>query len=189
MSDILSPLTQKRILGDIKFLNKHQSEFVDAYPDEQNMLIWYFLIRGIDEYAGGWYIGKIIHDREYPLKAPDVQMLTPSGRYTININLCLSFTKFHPEQWSSLWNVRHLLDGLHSNMNDDKTSEQGIGYIKCSPEERAIYAKESIDYNLAHYQTIYKNFSRFVNIDGTPKTDEEIKSTLKTDKKKEKTDA
>ena len=68
--------------------------------------------------------------------------------------------------------------------NDDNKTEQGIGYIKCSPSERAEYAKESIDYNLTHYQSIFKNFVRFINIDGTPKTDDEIKLTLKQEKKK-----
>ena len=29
-----------------------------------------------------------------------------------------------------------------------------------------------------------KNFVRFINVDGTPKTDDEIKSTLKPEKKK-----
>ena len=189
MTQPLLPLTQKRLLADTKVLNKDPPEFMDAIPDEKNMLIWYFLLRGTGEYQGGWYLGKILHDKEYPLKPPDVQMLTPSGRYEININLCLSFTKFHPDQWSAMWNIRSLLDGVYSNMNDDQKSEQGIGYMKCSPEERADYAKKSIDYNLTHYQSIFKNFVRFINIDGTPKTDDEIKLTLKSKKeKKEKKD-
>jgi ubiquitin-conjugating enzyme E2 J2 len=187
MTAPLLPLTQKRILKDVESLHKDPPEFIDAYPDEQNLLTWYFLLRGTGEYKDGWYIGKILHDREYPLKPPDIQMLTPSGRYEININLCLSFTKFHPEQWSAMWNIQSLLEGIYSNMNEDQKIEQGIGYIKNTPEERAVYAKNSIDYNLTHYQTIYKNFTRFININGTPKSSEEIKLTLKQKKIKKST--
>jgi ubiquitin-conjugating enzyme E2 J2 len=184
MTQPLLPLTQKRLLADIKVLEKDPPEFMDAIPDEKNMLVWYFLLRGTDEYQGGWYLGKILHDKEYPLKPPDVQMMTPSGRYEININICLSFTRFHPDQWSAMWNIRSLLDGMYSNMNNDHKEEQGIGYIKNTPEVRAKYAKESIDYNLTHYQNIFKSFTRFINNDGTPKTDDEIKQTLKSEKKK-----
>ena len=184
MSYPLLPLTQKRLMKDVESLHKNPPEFFDAFPDEKNMLIWYFILRGTGEYKDGWYLGKIIHDKEYPLKPPDVQMLTPSGRYEININLCLSFTKFHPDQWSAMWNIQSLLEGIYSNMNDDNKIEQGIGYIYKPPAERAEYAKNTIDYNLTHYQTIFKNFVRFINANGTPKTDEEIKSTLKPEKKK-----
>jgi ubiquitin-conjugating enzyme E2 J2 len=186
MNNTLLPLTLKRLLADVKILEKDPPEFLDAHPDENNMLIWYFLMRGTDEYKGGWYLGKIIHDKEYPLKPPDVQMMTPSGRYEINCNICLSFTKFHPDQWSAMWNIRSLLDGMYSNMQNDNKEEQGLGYIKETPQKRAEYAKKSIDYNLTHYQTLFKSFTRFINIDGTPKTDEEIKQSLKSEKKKEK---
>jgi ubiquitin-protein ligase len=187
MSLLLSDLTTKRLQADLKILHKDPREDSDAFPDESNMLIWYFLLRGTGEYKDGWYLGKILHDKQYPLKAPDIQLLTPSGRYETNINICLTFTKFHESEWSAMWNVRTLLDGLYSNMNDDQKTEQGIGYMKRSSEERATFAKESVAYNMKYYPKIFTNFTRFINIDGTPKTDEEIKLTLKPEKKKKET--
>ena len=42
----LSPITKKRLLGDLRIIQKEPLEFVDTYPDENNMLVWYFLIKG-----------------------------------------------------------------------------------------------------------------------------------------------
>jgi ubiquitin-conjugating enzyme E2 J2 len=180
------PTTLKRIKGDIKLLHDKPHEFFDAMPDEKNMLIWYFLIRGTDEYQGGWYLGKIELDNEYPFKPPDILLLTPSGRYEINIHICLSFTKFHPEQWASTWNIMSIVGGVHSNMNEDQKTEQGIGYINNTPEQRAIYARNSINYNMKYHKDIFLNFTRLINPDGTPKTDDEIKASLITKKEKKK---
>lgn len=181
----LLPLTLKRIMGDIKKLDKEPLEFADAFPDEKNMLIWYFLLKGSGEYNGGWYIGKILHNKDYPNKPPDIQFITPSGRYETGRNICLSFTAYHPEKWSPMWNIQTLLIGLSSNMNDDQQTEQGIGYMKNTPEERKIYAEKSIEYNLKHHEQIFKNFKHLINPDGTPKTEEEIvKACAKSEKKK-----
>ena len=185
----LLPLTMKRLMADVKALQKDPPEFTDAFPDESNMLIWYFGIRGTDDYAGGFYIGKIIHDKEYPLKPPDFQFLTPSGRYEINKNICTTFTRFHPDQWSAIWNIKSLLDGILTNMNDNGDIDGSqLGQIKTSKEERMMLAKESIAYNMKHHKSIFLNFTRFVNSDGTLKTDEEVKMTLKKEKKKKSKD-
>ena len=82
----------KRLQGDAKILAKHPVDDLEAYQDEKDMLIWYFLLKGPSDthYEGGLYIGKIMHSPEYPFKAPDFMMLTPSGRFDIGKKICLT---------------------------------------------------------------------------------------------------
>jgi ubiquitin-conjugating enzyme E2 J2 len=72
-----------------------------AAPLETNILEWHYVIEGSPgtPYAGGFYHGKLIFPKQYPLKPPSVIMCTPSGRFTTNRRLCLSMSDFHPETW------------------------------------------------------------------------------------------
>ena len=87
----LSPLTIKRLANDLKLLTKEPLDCMDAFPKENNQLEWDFLIIGPKDtdYYNGHYLGKIIHNPEYPAKAPDFIMLTPSGRFKIGAKICL----------------------------------------------------------------------------------------------------
>jgi ubiquitin-conjugating enzyme E2 J2 len=80
------------------------------------------------DYLGGVYLGKLILPIEYPLKPPSLQMVTPNGRFKTDENICMSFTKYHPESWSPLWNIENMITGLISFMLDDKDT-QGIFII------------------------------------------------------------
>ena len=72
-------------------------------------------------------------------------MITPSGRFAINTAICMSFSDFHPEMWSSNWGVSTIVIGLISFMN---TEEMTTGGIRASNYERCTFANESIAYNL-----------------------------------------
>jgi ubiquitin-conjugating enzyme E2 J2 len=50
---------------------------------KDNMYTWYYLIFGLTDcpYEGGYYLGKIIFPKEYPMKPPGIEMITPSGRF------------------------------------------------------------------------------------------------------------
>ena len=69
-----------------------------AAPKETDILIWHYVLVGPEAtpYAGGYYHGVLIFPPEYPLKPPQVKMLTPSGRFEVNTRLCLSMSDFHP---------------------------------------------------------------------------------------------
>lgn len=187
---ILNPMTLKRLNKELEILNKDPSAYFDAKPDEDNMLVWYFLLRGAEksDYVNGWYLGKITHDPEYPMKPSNFQMLTPSGRYAINTNICLSFTSYHKEEWSPLWNIASLIDGISSNMCDDKQIEHGLGSLKNTPQQRAEFANDSIAYNLQNHEKIFTSFTRFIDADGMPKSNEEILLSSKPKKKKKTAD-
>jgi ubiquitin-protein ligase len=68
----------KRILADVKELERHPSSSYHAAPLEENMFEWHFTIRGPSEtsFAEGIYHGRIIFPADYPLKAPDIVFLT-----------------------------------------------------------------------------------------------------------------
>ena len=182
----ISRITLRRLKGDLRLLLKEPLEFIEAYPDEENMLLWYFLLKGPRDtnYEGGYYLGKIIHNPEYPLKPPDFMMLTPSGRYLTEQKICLSNSSYHSNEWSAMWNIKSILTGFLSIMLDDK--EHGISHIHYAPEEQKRYAKELIEFNKKNFPNIVKKFNRLLDENGDPRPDKvEKKEDKKTDKKSE----
>jgi ubiquitin-conjugating enzyme E2 J2 len=159
----ISKICMKRLAGDIKMLHKDPLEFIEARPDDKDFLTWYFLVKGPDfsDYKGGYYIGKIMHNPEYPFKPPDFMMLTPNGRFMDGHKICLSNSSYHSSEWSALWNIKSILTGFLSIMLDDV--DNGISHIHSSKEERAYLAKTSIEYNKVHYSNIIKTFTRFLD--------------------------
>lgn len=155
---VINRINQKRIRNEIKMLKKDPIENIEVYVDEKNMLDWYFLMHGRDDsdYKGGEYIGKVMNSPEYPFKPPDFMMLTPNGRFTAGKKICLSNSKYHSDEWSSMWNMKAIILGFESIMVDDK--DKGISHIKVSKDERATFANKSKSYNASHFPNIMKNF-------------------------------
>jgi len=170
----LSNFTLKRFQGDLKLLNKDPLEFIDAGPSGDDMLVWHFLIRGQpgSHYENGWYIGEIMFPAEYPQKPPNFKMLTPNGRFKADSKICMTNTGYHSDMWNPMWTIHSILVGFYSIMLEDVDS--GISHIKMTKEERKQLADDSIAYNMQHHQEKFIKFSRFVNPDGTTKTDEEL---------------
>lgn len=152
----ISKITVKRLKGDLRLLKKQPLPNIKALPSEESMLEWYFIIKGPDDshYSGGIYLGKILHNPEYPLKAPDFIMLTPNGRFDINKKICLTNSGYHSESWTPMWNIRAILLGFLSIMLSD--DDKGISHIKQSESIRKQYAKDSDSYNKKNYGDIYK---------------------------------
>ena len=190
----LGPITIKRIIGDYKKFDEANPRFFDVIkidytnvPKTKEILNVYFLMYGLPgtPYEGGQYIGMIEHDPEYPRKAPDYYMLTPSGRYEINKKICLTNSKFHNYDWApGAWNLVSILEGFssvwHSEFQDDKT---GIAHISHStPDVISNFARESQSYNLNKLNKFYSQFKKVqtgfnpystatsTTIDSTPKS-------------------
>lgn len=159
---MISKTCRKRILGDIKLLHKEPIENIETFTDLSDMLNWYFLIKGVKgtEYEGGYYLGQIMLDPQYPYKPPNYTVLTPNGRFLINDKICMSNTGFHEDEWSSLWNLKTILLGFLSIMMDNEA--RGISHIKRSTEERKALAMKSLQYNCTHYPDIMIKFARLL---------------------------
>ncbi|KAH0575521.1 Ubiquitin-conjugating enzyme E2 [Spironucleus salmonicida] len=106
-------------------------------PDKDNMLDIHFSVRGPlnTEYQGGAYHGQLLLPKEYPFRAPHVRMITPSGRFETNTNICFSFTAFHPEQWSPAVGFGPIIIGLQSLFQEYK--ERAVGMIS-NPSQSEI---------------------------------------------------
>jgi ubiquitin-conjugating enzyme E2 J2 len=118
-----------------------------ACPLESNILEWHYVIEGStgSPYEGGFYHGKLIFPKEYPLKPPGVIMCTPSGRFVTNRRLCLSMSDFHPESWNPMWSVSTILTGLYSFMLDTHPTS---GSIETTTLQKKKYALQTLDYNV-----------------------------------------
>ena len=187
-------IQQKRFTNELKMLLNEPLHYTTAYPDANDSLIWYFLIRGqIDtQYYGGDFIGKIVHSKKYPVEPPAYYMLTPNGRFEIERKICLTITSYHSDQWSSIWSIQKILGAFLSVMVSD--FDTGISHIKKTASERNKFATDSFAYNINMYPDILKNFPRFVKYENkifTMKTFDEIKAempkpkTVKSKKRKE----
>lgn len=164
----------KRLMSELNDLTKEPINDIDIYVDENNIHIWYFLIKGKDEFTGGYFIGKINNDSGYPIKPPQFSMLTPTGRFEINLNICLSNTSYHAESWSPLWTMRSIIMGFVSILYDNTPTSYGYGHLESSIEQKKQYSLESMEYNKAFYMEIFNKFTKFINYDGNIKTNTEI---------------
>lgn len=122
--------------------------------DPHNMLHCYFIFDGPEDtpYAGGRYIGMLIVPPDYPFKPPAIRLRTPSGRFKVGIDICLSNSSFHPEQWSPLWGLRTIVMGLISFLVSEEVSS---GTMEASAEQRRILATQSVAYNVRSLKHIY----------------------------------
>eukprot|EP00667_Euglena_gracilis_P019571 EG_transcript_21017 len=120
-------------------------EFV-ARPLEDNVFEWLFTLRGPDdtEYANGFYRGRIILQSNYPFFPPDIELLTPNGRFELNKKICLSISSYHPENWHPTWGIKTVLHALREFMSTP--GNNAIGAIEYSKEKRQQLARESHDF-------------------------------------------
>jgi ubiquitin-conjugating enzyme E2 J2 len=173
----INPIARKRITGDFKLFAKENPTYFDILPNESNMLEIYFLMYGREStpYEGGLYIGKIVHNPDYPRKAPDYYMFTPNGRFELSKKICLTNSSFHNNDWApAAWNLVTILEGFssvfHSEIKEDKI---GISHIKDAPVETIKkYAQDSINYNTTYmaaqfheFPKVKNNFSPYMNKD------------------------
>jgi ubiquitin-protein ligase len=86
-------------------------------------------------------------------------MLTPNGRFNTEVELCLSNSSYHPESWSSNWNIKSILIAFYSVFLDDK--DNGAGFINPCPstKERQKIAASSGSFNAKHFSDIYAGFN------------------------------
>lgn len=136
----------KRLMREAAELSEPTEEY-SAYPLEDNLFEWHFTVRGPPgtEFENGIYHGRIILPKEYPMKPPDIILLTPNGRFETNKKICLSISGHHPESWQPSWSIRTALLALIAFMPTKTTG--AIGSLDYTPEERRMLARKSKDFN------------------------------------------
>eukprot|EP01035_Chromulina_nebulosa_P018779 gene18779-24546_t len=136
----------KRILADVRELERHKSSRYTASPLEDNMFEWHFTIRGPQgtDFEGGVYHGRILLPPEYPFKPPNIIFLNKNGRFEVGTKICLSISAYHEESWQPAWGVRTMLEAIISFLPTEGAG--AIGALDWSKEERKKLATESHSY-------------------------------------------
>ncbi|KAI9649223.1 hypothetical protein NHQ30_001791 [Ciborinia camelliae] len=136
--------TMKRIMKEAAELSQHPSPDYTASPaSDTDLFDWHFTLRGppSSSFADGIYHGRIVLPPQYPLRPPSFRFLTPSGRFEVNREICLSISGHHEETWQPAWGIRTALVALRSFM---ETSPSGqLGGVDASDSVRKRIAGES----------------------------------------------
>lgn len=136
--------TIKRILKEASELASSPSADYHAAPLETDLFEWHFTIRGPPSpsaFEGGFYHGRIVLPPAYPLKPPSFRFLTPSGRFEVNREICLSISGHHEESWQPAWGIRTALVAIRSFMDTDAKGQ--LGGMDAGEAVRRKMAKES----------------------------------------------
>lgn len=80
----------------------------------------------------------------YPLRPPSFRFLTPSGRFEVNREICLSISGHHEETWQPAWGIRTALVAIRSFMDTDVKGQ--VGGVQGSETMRKELAAKSGDY-------------------------------------------
>ncbi|KAJ2081131.1 Ubiquitin-conjugating enzyme E2 6 [Coemansia sp. RSA 988] len=139
----------KRLNKEYLAMQNNPTPFITAKPLDANILEWHYVLRGPPEtpYEGGEYHGRIRFPSDYPYKPPSLQMITPSGRFQTNTNICMSMSNFHPDTWNPAWSVSTILNGMLSFMVEEEAT---TGSIRASTSDRRALARKSHKINLAN---------------------------------------
>lgn len=135
----------RRILAEVREfikINSAPNRFFYAAPLESDLFEWHFSVRGPPDtvFAEGVYHGRILLPAEYPLKAPEIIMLTPNGRFEVGKRICLSVTSHHQETWQPSWGIRTILTALVGFM---PSKAEGVGALDYPDEDRLRLARKS----------------------------------------------
>ncbi|KAJ5356776.1 hypothetical protein N7517_011385 [Penicillium concentricum] len=143
-----SPST-RRLLKESTDLHKNPSPYFTAAPiSDSNLHDWHFTLAGPPSpspYAQGLYHGRITFPATYPLRPPSFRFLTPSGRFEVNREICLSISGHHEETWQPAWGVRTALLGIRSEIFSSESQGQ-VGGMEGNDELRREYARLSLDW-------------------------------------------
>lgn len=135
----------RRLMKEATELTTSPSPHFHASPiSDTNLYDWHFTLTGPpppSPYSSGIYHGRIIFPPTYPLRPPSFRFLTPTGRFEVNREICLSISGHHEESWQPAWGVRTALLAIRSFMDADAKGQ--VGGLDVSEEARREYARGS----------------------------------------------
>lgn len=121
------------------------SPYFYAQPEsDSNLFSWHFTLAGPPSptpYANGIYHGRIDLPPQYPLRPPSFRFLTPSGRFEVNREICLSISGHHEETWQPAWGIRTALIAIRSFMEGEAKGQ--VGGMDAKEEARKEWAVKS----------------------------------------------
>jgi len=176
--------TLKRILRESAELASNPSSDLTASPLESDLYEWHFTLKGPpapSPFENGIYHGRIILPPAYPLKPPSFRFLTPTGRFEVNREICLSISGHHEETWQPAWGIRTALVAIRSFMETDAKGQ--VGGMDASEEVRRRYAGQSRAWKCPTCQRtneeLMKEQEEAAKQSGTDATAEEVPEELR----------
>lgn len=135
--------TIRRILKEATELSTNPDPSLHAAPLESDLFEWHFTLSGPPStpYSSGTYHGRIILPPSYPLRPPSFRFLTPSGRFEVNREICLSISGHHEETWQPAWGIRTALAALRAFMEGGAKGQ--VGGMEMGDEGRRKLAGDS----------------------------------------------
>jgi ubiquitin-protein ligase len=152
----MSATINKRVIKDIRdgMVNLKDEFGIYIAPEEKDFYKVHFILPGPEDtsFEGGLYHGMIRLNANHPHGAPNIHMITPSGRFVPESypipngsrGICTTSTAFHPETWTPMNNIETVLKGFISLMCDPY--DGGIGGMKSTPDQTKKLAKKSLDH-------------------------------------------
>ncbi|KAF7716171.1 Uncharacterized protein PECH_005447 [Penicillium ucsense] len=173
-----SPST-RRLLKESTDIHKTPSPYFTASPiSDTNLHDWHFTLTGPPSptpYAHGLYHGRITFPPTYPLRPPSFRFLTPSGRFEVNREICLSISGHHEETWQPAWGVRTALLAIRSEIMGGESRGQVGGMEgseafrrECARESRAWVCTECAQGNNEEVMTRWWDYCREKGVDMDP---------------------
>lgn len=142
----MASASTRRLLKESTDLHKSPSPYFTASPiNDENLHDWHFTLAGPPSptpYATGLYHGRITFPTSYPLRPPSFRFLTPSGRFEVNREICLSISGHHEESWQPAWGVRTALLAIRSEIMGAESKGQ-VGGMEVGDGLRREYARLS----------------------------------------------
>jgi ubiquitin-protein ligase len=141
----ISKIALKRLPKELASLENDPPAGFRARPLDHDILDWHFVVTGLkgSDFDRGLYHGRLILDKDYPLKPSRVMLFTKNGRFTPGQAICLSFSSYHPERWLPSWTVRTCIEALQYFMATDEAGIAAISAEQCPPSKRRELARLS----------------------------------------------
>lgn len=140
---------ERRVQRDVRRLRQDPPPLVLGFALEERKMRWVKVaVAGpqASPYEGGVYVFQIDIPKDYPHRAPEIKVLTPSGRFQTLTSVCVDgITAHHSESWSPLNSLSSVCVAFISFMSDE--GHGGLASIKASAAERRALAQASDAHN------------------------------------------
>ncbi|KAH0944070.1 hypothetical protein HID58_003707 [Brassica napus] len=175
----MKAMASKRILKELKDLQKDPPSNCSAGPVAEDMFHWQATIMGPPDspYAGGVFLVSIHFPPDYPFKPPKVSFKTRVYHPNINSNgsICLDILK---EQWSPALTISKVLLSICSLLTDPNPDDPLV------PEIAHMYKTDKTKYESTARSWTQKYYCRFAHPNPDDPLVPEIAHMYKTDKTK-----
>lgn len=157
--------------GAVRMLKKEYARIMESpienitiSPNVISFLDWHFLLNGFRNtpYEGGLFMGRIKFPSSFPLKPPQISMISPTGRFEPSTFICMTMTGYHEDKWSPAWAVEKFILGFISFMT---SLEKGLGCIKTTDIQKRLFASNSKSWlhKCKLFQSVFKVENKLID--------------------------